>query len=276
MKKPLVSVVILDFLKSQRVLESVASLHRQVGAFRLEIIVADNSCNPANAAKLRQLETDPTVRLIFHPRNLGYTGGVNAAARHATGEFLLILNPDIVWRQPDALQLLVSFLQANPAVGIVGPRQIDEPTGAVAITARQFPRLWLQIVRRTFLRRLPFLRAAVAADELPAVHAAATPQPVDWLQSSCLLIRRNLWQQLGGLDERYFLFMSDPALAYAAWQLDLSSVYLPAATVQADGLRCSAGGVLTFFRKWTLRQHLLDAVRYAWLHRGRPAPRQSI
>jgi len=273
--KPKISIVILDFLKSKRVVESVAAIERQQTDFSVEIIVADNSCNPENAAKLRELESYENVKLIFNEKNLGYTRGCNAGARQATGEYLLILNPDIVMREPDSLQKLLDFMERNPQIGMVGPRQIDEPTGETAMTVRAFPKLILQIARRTFLRHLPILKTAVEHDEMRHLDYGVT-QPVDWLQSSFVLIRRDLWEAVGGFDERYFLFMSDPEICWQAWLHDAEVVYYPEVVVYADGLRASEGGFADFFVRWTMQQHLRDAIKYRLRHFGRRNPRKAL
>ena len=273
--KPKISIIILDFLKSKRVVSSVEAIQKQQTDFALEIIVADNSCNPENAAKLGELTKYENVKLIFNEKNLGYTRGCNAGAHAATGEYLLILNPDIIIREPDSLQKMVDFMECNSTVGILGPRQIDEPTGETAMTVRAFPKLILQIARRTFLRHMPIFKSAVAYDEMQHLNYAKI-QPVDWLQSSCVLIRRDLWDAVGGFDERYFLFMSDPEICWQAWARGFEVVYYPAVVVYADGLRASAGGFVDFWSRWTMQQHLRDAITYRLRHFGRHNPRKAL
>jgi N-acetylglucosaminyl-diphospho-decaprenol L-rhamnosyltransferase len=266
------SIIILDFLKSKRVVENVESIQKQLVDFPIEIIVVDNSRNEANAQKLRELEKFPNVKLIFNQKNLGYTRGTNRGASDATGEYLFIVNPDIIWSDPQTLQKMVDFLDTNSKAGIVGPKQVNDTDGQVAMTVRAFPKLFLQIARRTWLRRLPGIRKKVEFDEMQHLDYAKT-QSVDWLQSSFVAIRRNLWEKFEGLDEGYFLFMSDPDICWKCWESGFEVIYYPEVTVHADGLRCSAGGFLSFFGKWTLRQHLRDAVKYYMKYRGKPNPR---
>lgn len=272
-----ISVVILDYRKSHRVLENVASLQQQQlpPGTKLEIIVVDNSADPATKAKLAPLAGQPGIQLIFNEKNLGYPGGCNAGARFATGEFVLILNPDIVWTDSTALATMLRFLQKNPQVGVVGPQQFNDSDGELARTARAFPNLFIQIARRTWLRRLPVVCEFVARDELRHVDLTR-PRAVDWLQSSCILIRRELWDRLGGFSESYFIFMADPDLCFRAWQVGAEVVYLPAATVHADGLRASAGGFWDFFRRWTIRQHFADSLRYQLRFLGQRNPREKL
>ncbi len=266
------SIVILDFLKSKRVVENVKSIQRQRVNFPIEIIVVDNSRNETNAKKLHELKKFTNVKLIFNEKNLGYTAGTNRGAAAACGEFLFIVNPDIVWRYEDTLSKLINFLEKNPEVGVVAPRQIDETDNCTAMTVRAFPKLGIQIARRTWLRRLPGIKKSVAFDEMRHLDYSQT-QPVDWIQSSFWVVRRNFWKQLGGLDENFFLFMSDPDFCWRTWDAGKKVIFFPKTIVAADGIRCSAGGFLSFFKKWTLRQHLRDARKYFRKWRGEKNPR---
>ena len=214
---PKISIVILDFEKSARVLENVASILRQKTDFDFEIIIAVNAANEDKRQRYKSLQDSPQLRFIFNEKNLGYTRGINAAVAQARGGFICIVNPDIVWKEIDTLGQLVKFLEANPQVGLVGPRQINDPEGEVAMTVRAFPALGTQIARRTWLRHLPGVRDKVAHDEMQHLDYTKT-QAVDWLQSSFWLVRKELWDRLHGLDENFFLFMSDPDFCWRIWE----------------------------------------------------------
>jgi GT2 family glycosyltransferase len=270
-KRPLVSAIILDYQKSRRVALGVESLFAQVCEFDLEVIVVDNTATPEARAKLAPL-VQQGVQLIFNEHNLGYPAGINRGVAAARGEYLLIVNPDIVWRDADVLAKLVQYLEQNKSVAVVGPRQCNETDGKQALTVRAWPRLWVQVVRRTWLRRLPLLRQAVAYDEMQHLDLTQI-QSVDWLQSSCWLARRSMWDTLGGLGEDYFVFMADPDYCYRAWTQGWQTVYLASTTVWADGLRASAGGVGRLFTSRALRIHVLDALKYWWRYLGRGNPR---
>ncbi|MCF7845669.1 MAG: glycosyltransferase family 2 protein [Candidatus Peribacteraceae bacterium] len=272
MNAPKASIVILDFLKSKRVVENVESIQKQRVSFPIEIIVVDNSNNVANAEKLRELKRFENVKLVFNKVNLGYTRGINRGVIETSGEFIFIVNPDIVWSSPDVIAELVDFLEKNPDVGVVAPRQIRDTDKQTEMTIRAFPKLSNQIARRTFLRKLPIIRKRVAYDEMQHLDYSKI-QEVDWLQSSFWAVPRDLWEKLDGLDERFFLFMSDPDFCRRVWESGKKVVYFPKVVVNADGERCSAGGFTAFFKKWTLRQHLRDAWKYYKKWRGKKNPR---
>jgi GT2 family glycosyltransferase len=155
-------------------------------------------------------------------------------------------------------------MDRNPDIGILGPQQIER-SGQVAMTIRAWPKLYLQVVRRSWLRRLPWLKSGVAYDEMRHLDYDQI-QDVDWLQSSCVVIRKLVWDLAGGLCEDYFLFMSDVEICHAAWENGFRVTYFPAARVYADGKRVSAGGFIKFFQSWVLRQHVRDSIRYRFKH----------
>lgn len=269
---PTITAIILDFHKAERVVENVRGLLNQKANFKIDIIVADNSCSSRNSNILAPLSQLAGVKLFINSENLGYVKGCNAAAKHARGTYILVVNPDILWPDIHAVQTLVDYLEDNPTVGIVGPKQVDELTGTIALTARAFPRLLIQVLRRSPLRVLPGVRNLVAYDEMAHLDTNRT-QAVDWLQSSCFLLRRDLWEELGGFDERYVMFLADPEICWQCWSRGLKVVYHAGAKVAADGIRCSSGGLTEIFSKPMLRQHLRDSIKYRWRHAWRQNPR---
>ncbi|MFH1012808.1 MAG: glycosyltransferase family 2 protein [Candidatus Peregrinibacteria bacterium] len=271
---PKVSIIIVDYKKADKVLKNVGSLASQDVNFDIELVVVDNSCDPENAAKLKTLREYQGVRVIINEKNRGYIRGNNQGAVLATGKYLLFVNPDIVWSQTNTLQKMVDFMEYYRKVGIAGPKQINQNDRSIAMTIRAFPKLPLQIARRTFLRHIPGVKQWVEYDEMRHLNYEEA-QTVDWLQSSFWIVRKELWDKLGGLSKDYFLFMSDPDLCFRCWEAGYEVVYFPEAQVQTDGLRASAGGFTDFLKKWPLRQHLKEAVTYSIKHfmRGNPHAR---
>ncbi len=260
----LLSVLLLDYNKSVRILDNVDYLQQQKTDFNFEVIVTDNSPNAVNRPKLEILKKYRNVSLYFNNANLGYTKAYNKAIKQtAKGKYLLLQNPDILMKDPHTLQTMVDFMEKNQDVAVMGPRQINDD-GNRAMNVRAFPKLYLQIARRTFLRKMPVLKELVAHDEMQHLDYSQT-QEVDWLQSSCIIVRSDFWHKIGGLNENYFLFMSDPEICWRAWEQGLRVVYFADVTVTASSTRASGdGGIRTFFENWALRQHLLDSIRYRW------------
>ncbi len=266
------SIVILDFLKSKRVIQNVESLNKQKTNFNFEIIIVDNSCSEENAKKLKTLEKFSNVQIHINTKNIGYIRANNQGAKLAKGEYILIVNPDIIWPSNDILQRLIDYMVLNPQVGILAPKQINDDTNTMEYTARSFPVLTAQVARRTFLRNMLFFKNLVARYEMKDMNYQKETK-VDWIQSSFWVVPQKLWTELNGLNSAYFIFMSDPDFCFKVWEKGFEVILNPSFTVHADGRRASEGGFLAFFKKWTLRQHVIDALVYRFLHLFKKNPR---
>lgn len=274
MKNTRLTIVVLDYMKAPRVLKNIEFLLKQAVDFAFKIIVIDNSCNEENSNLLKEkLKGNKNIELVINSRNLGYIKAHNEVKDRIEGDYLLILNPDILLKEKNVLQKMVDFLDKNKDIGLIGPKQVND-NGEIAMSVRGWPKFYLQVARRTFLRNLPFLKQQVEQDEMLHLDYDEV-QDVDWLQSSCVMLRKKLWDDIGGLEESYFLFMADPELCYQVWKRGFRVVYYPEVKVFADGKRVSAGGFKAFFKNWVLRQHVKDSLTYRFKHFLKANPRKK-
>ncbi|PKL72207.1 glycosyl transferase family 2 [Candidatus Kuenenbacteria bacterium HGW-Kuenenbacteria-1] len=268
-----VTILILDYLKAKQVVENVKSIIEQEVNFQFKIIVIDNSCNELNANILKHCLKDfECVKVIINQKNVGYIKAHNQVNKEIEGQYVAIVNPDIMWKEKDALLKMVDYLDKHKDIGILGPKQINND-GVIAMTVRAFPKFFIQVARRTFFRKIPILKNFVEYDEMQHLDYSKI-QDVDWLQSSCVIIRKELWDDIKGLCKDYFLFMSDVELCYQVWKRGKRVVYYPETQVYADGKRVSAGGFKQFFKNWVLRQHVVDSLRYMFKHFFEKNPRK--
>jgi N-acetylglucosaminyl-diphospho-decaprenol L-rhamnosyltransferase len=252
-----VAVVIVNFFKAERLLESVRSLARQSGSQRMVVAVVENSADPAEHRRLAAGAAEQDFLLVDPQLNLGYTKGCNLGVEAlAPTDFIVLCNPDIIWDEPGSLDRLIALAASDPSIGVLAPLQVSDD-GALVETARVFPTLLHQLKRRLWPRQ---------GTEMHLIDSLAQGKAdlidVDWLQSSCVLIRRALWDRLGGLDQRYFLFMSDVELGRATWDAGMRVCLTSTVRVRADGQRASSGGFRSLLTSRTQRSHLIDAFRY--------------
>jgi len=169
----------------------------------LEVIVVDNASQDGSPAMVRQ--EFPQARVIVNPQNLGYGAANNRGIAVASGEFLLILNPDIE-ALADALPRLVACAQEQPDVGMLGPRMLW-PDGATQSSRRRVPTLPVLFLESTWLERLAprrLLRHYYRQDQ-----ADTAPQDVDWITGAAMLTRRAVVESVGGFDERFFMYSEE-------------------------------------------------------------------
>ena len=268
-KKILISVVIVDFFKAERVTHNVERILAQQGDFDTEVIIIDNSMDSGNQQILSQYQDTDNVTLIFNQQNNGYTRGSNQGADLCNGDYLLFVNPDIEWNSASILADIVAIYKQDPEVGIVGTRQLNDD-GSTPDTVRRFPNLIAQVVRRTSLRNWPLLKGVAEYYEYVEFDYLKSAN-VDWLQSSFMAISREVWDKIGGFDNRYFIFMADPDICYKCWELGYKVHYESDIVVGADGLRCSDGGFKDVFNNRVLRFHIRDAFIYHFQYLLKPS-----
>jgi hypothetical protein len=267
-QSPLLTVLVLNYRGPQDTVQCVQQLDQQTIADRMEILVIDNGSQDDSAGVLRnRLGHMENVRIIETPKNLGFGGGNNYGARYASGEYLLILNPDTA-PEPKALQQMIDILQHDPQIGIVAPALVF-PDGTVRESHRNFPTLRAVVAKRTPLGKV-----------MPQVldrylHRGATSgmQDVDWVVGACMLMRRALYEELQGFDERFFLFLEDTDLCRRCWKAGKRVVYCSDIRAADGKQRLSGDGFFPLITKKTGRIHLQSAWKYFWKWRGSPLTR---
>lgn len=268
------TILVSNYSKAFRVVENVKLLLAQKVDFNFKIFVTDTSCDQEQIKILKKsLNKYPEVTLIINATNLGYAKGHNVIKGKEVGEYIFIINPDVLFKENDTLEKIVNYMDTHADVAILGPKQIND-TGEIEMSARAFPKFYIQVARRTFLKRLPFFKNKVAYDEMRHLDHSKI-QDVDWLQSSCVIIRRDFWEKVGGFNEYYFLFMADTEMCWKAWKMNYRVVYYPETRVYADGKRLSAGGFAKFFQSWIIRQHVKDSLKYTFKYFMKPNPREE-
>ncbi|HEY2592313.1 MAG TPA: glycosyltransferase family 2 protein [Chloroflexota bacterium] len=190
-----VSALIVSFNTCQLTLEAVGSVVSQPD---VQTIVVDNASRDGSPARIAA--EFPSVRLLRSETNLGFAGGVNRAATCADGATLLVLNSD-ARLEPGALERLCDLLDRVPPAGLVAPA-LYYPDGRPQPAAFAFPGL-VQIG----LDLYPVDR--LMDSRLNGRVHATRPTRVDHPLGACMLIRRAAWDDVGPLDEGYFMYLEE-------------------------------------------------------------------
>jgi GT2 family glycosyltransferase len=271
------SIVIVSY-NTRALLEACLRSLRNVDLGH-EVIVVDNASTDGSAAAVRA--HFPEVRLIESETNRGFAGGNNLAFPHCRGRYVMLLNADTEV-QPGALDALVAFLDAHPQVGAAGPRLLN-PDGSLQPSGFPFP-TFTTAALGLLLRRQPAARRQLVPPA-SAGSGEGESERHDWLTGACLVVRREVVDQVGALDEGFFFEAEDVdwcrRIRAAGWEICL----VPAARVMhvraasgiaysPDALRGQAGHCY-YFRKhhgraagealWALFWlfHLLGWLKYA-------------
>lgn len=209
-----------------------------------ELLVVDNASS--DGAPERAADAFPGLRVLRNERNLGFAAAANQGVRAASGEVVVLLNPDAV-ASPGAVPMLVRSIEEHPGAGAVGPL-VRNPDGSIQPSKRAFPTL-LQSALHGLVGLVwpsnPGTRAYLLADA-----PLDTPRTVGWVSASAVAVRRSAFDAIGGFDERYFFFVEDVDLCKRMWDAGYEVWFDPRAEV-----------VHAWGTSWTRRP-----LRYLWMH----------
>ena len=236
--------------------------------FPFEYILVDNYSGDGVPAMVR--ERFPWVKVRENINN-GFGAGNNLAFREATGEYVILLNPDLTVF-PGEMEKWIEWMDAHPAVGISGPRTLN-PDRSDQTSCYRFPSLLMPVYRRTFLGNTSWGKRYVK-NFLMEEMDRTKEQEVDWVQGSAMCIRRSVLEKLGGFDERFFMYLEDADLCRQVWAAGARVAYTPVATVVHYHRRQSRiRRPWEIFRNRTARAHIQSAIKYFLKYRGQPSPR---
>jgi N-acetylglucosaminyl-diphospho-decaprenol L-rhamnosyltransferase len=195
----------------------------------VRVVIADNGST--DGAPEEAIQRYPGTELLRTGGNLGYGSAVNRAVATAPGdqEFVLIANPDVVW-SPGSIDALLEAAGRWPLAGSLGPL-IRDPDGAVYPSARHLPSL----VRGGMHAVLGFVwKANPWTKSYRQERVEPSERAVGWLSGSCLLVRRAAFDEVGGFDERYFMYMEDVDLGDRLGRAGWLNVYVPGSEILHD------------------------------------------
>jgi GT2 family glycosyltransferase len=229
----------------ERCLESVAGV---------PVVVVDCGSRDGTVEAVRAGFPDVTVREV---ENRGLGAGWNVGLHATESRYVLILNAD-AWLARDALARLVAFADTKPRAAVVGPRLLN-PDGSLQRSVRGFPTLWRLATEYFFLRKLaPRSRALNSFYGGGFDHDEVYEAEV--VKGACMLVRRAAVDEVGELDEGYFLFSEETDWCFRFREAGWSVLFYPGAEcVHVGG--ASHGGRL-------YRENLRGHLRFFWKHRG--------
>jgi GT2 family glycosyltransferase len=204
---PSVDVVVLAWQQEPWLSECIDALLASAGV-EIRVMLVDNGCTPADLARVRQ---DARVHLLHPGANLGFAGGCNLGAEGGNGAFLALVNSDCLVC-PDTLRQLID----EASVPLHGPvmasiRIADTPD---RINSRGNP---VHLVGVSW------------AGGLGGPEAHTDPYDVTAASGACLVLRRGLWEQLGGFDREYFAYVEDTELSLRSWRRGYAARCVPTA-----------------------------------------------
>src|SRR4030066_1284417 len=207
------SIIIVNWNTKEYLLHCIDSILQKKGSIPMEIIVIDNGSRDRSGEEVKR--EFPGLRLIENGRNLGFAKAVNQGLRVSSGRYLLLLNPDTQLRE-GAIENLVSFMESHAEAGVAGA-QLLKGDGSKQNSIANFPSLTTELLNKNLLRRLFPKKFPGKEKDYPE------PIEVDSVIGACMMGRRDVLDQVGLLDEDYFLFLEETDWCYrikrAGWKI---------------------------------------------------------
>lgn len=251
-----VSAIVVSYNTREMTLNCLRALYADLGDLPAEVWVVDNASTDGSVGAIRA--AFPQVRLIANERNLGFGAANNQAMAQASGAYFLLLNSDAFLR-PGAIAALTTHMREHPHTAAVGPRLLNAD-GSLQRSCHRFPspgRAWLEnLWVSAALPRHPMLD-----DYRRWAHNA--PRIVDFVSGACLLVRRVAYEQVGGFDERFFMYAEE-----ADWQRRMTQEGAQVAFTPLAQVTHLAGASGLHERKRVRGYFFASMDYYEWKHHG--------
>jgi GT2 family glycosyltransferase len=255
------SIIIVNWNSKEFLRKCLVSVDAGQAGECPEVVVVDNASFDGCDQMLRR--EFPSVRFIQSDKNLGFGMANNLGAQNSAGRNLLFLNPDteVVG---SALPILTSFMNEHQDVGIAGPKLLNSDLSIQLESIRAFPSLVNQTFDSYYLKsRFPRLSMWGMR---PLFDDCAAPVPVDVVSGASLMIKRKVFEQIGGFSPQYFMYSEDVDLCYRVRQIGWKVYFVGRAEVVHHGGGSSALAPVSQFAAVLTRESRFRFLRSA---RGR-------
>lgn len=249
------SIIIVSWNVCDELLECLRSIKKNSASHKFEIIVVDNASTDATVDNVKA--NFPEVTLIINTENRGFAAANNEGIRRAEGRYVLLLNPDTILHSK-SLDVLVEFMDRNQDVGACGPKLLYSD-GTIQPSVRRFPDFYSALYQNTVFRNLRIFRRQYRRYKM-FDFGFETQMDVDIVMGAALMTRRSIIDQIGPLDEAFFMYYEEADLCYRIKQAGWRIMFIPQAVITHLGGRSAnqvpvrkrimrLKSLLVFFRK---------------------------
>lgn len=217
------SIILVSYNTREILNNALTKVYEQTQMSDFEVIVVDNDSHDGSADMVAQFF--PQAKLIRHDQNAGFAAGNNLGITMARGDYILLLNSD-AYVFDDSLIDTVNYMEAHPETGIMGPQLVCED-GSPQPSARQFPSPWqkLRVLSGFESRHASYETYYDYYTSQSDIHPE--PRKVDWVPGTYFMIRREVIDQIGVLDERFFMYFEEVDYCLRATRAGWNVVFNP-------------------------------------------------
>ncbi len=236
------------------------------GQGSLDFVVVDNASGPEEALHLLALEAEPDVTLVRSAQNGGYATGMNIAAEHARGRYLLVTNPDVMAFR-GALSAMLEHLRSHDGCGLAGPRGYLDPGRFFQLPPVDLPSLWelkseaWARMSRWWGRRHAEARSRRALDQWTATAAG----PRSMISGFCFMLDADLARELGPFDPGYPFYFEDSDLCLRLQRRGFTTDFVPRAEMVHFFNRSAGQAADMAMSRYGVSRARFFSRRYGWL-----------
>lgn len=263
------SIIVTSYKNPSVLRLCLESLKKNILNQSSEIVVLDSATEEDTEMMMR--EEFPDIKFFSHAENLGFAKLVNQGIQETKGEYLLILNADIIIENKSA-DILLEHLKNNPTTGIIGPKLLNFD-GQLQYSCFSFYTLSIILFRRTFMGRFKFAKKKIEKFLLKDKDHEK-PIEADWLMGSVMMASRKNIKKVGLMEETFFLYFEDVDWCRRFWENGLRVIFYPYAKMfhyHGKGSASQSALQAVLFNKLT-RVHIKSAIKYFWKYLGKPNP----
>ncbi len=237
-----ISFIVVSWNAKEYLSKSLASIEKETAGLNSEIIVVDNASSDGSAEMVR--ERFPQVRLIVNGENLGFAKANNIGIRQSHGRYLALVNSDVEVL-PGCMGLMIGYMGKHVETGIMGPQMLDSD-GKVQRSCMGFPTIWNSFCRALALDTI-FPKSRIFGGFEMTYWPHDSTREVDIINGCFWLVRRSALEQVGGLDERFFIYGEDMDWCRRFWDRGWKVMYLHRARAVHYGGASSSNAPVKFF-----------------------------
>lgn len=257
------SIIISHYKTPDILRDCLDALKKEIKSVDYEIIVADGETSEKIISGLE--EEYPEASFIENSQNIGFSKLVNQGLEKAQGDFLFIINADIITKNEKDILDIMDYVEKNPDVGVVGPRLFNIDGSVQQTYFREYTFLTV-LARRTFFGKTYFGKKLLDKFTYKNFEISSPFDP-DWVLGAALFLKKDRFKKIGGrMDERFFMYFEDADLCRRFREAGLKVIYYPFSEFIHYHKRASdrGRGILDIFSNRLTRVHIASYLKYLW------------
>ncbi|MBN2180325.1 MAG: glycosyltransferase family 2 protein [Sedimentisphaerales bacterium] len=249
------SIIIVSWNVRRDLCNCLRSIEENPPSYDYEVIVVDNASTDGTIETIK--EKFPKIKLIVNNENRGFAAANNLAIPESQGKYILFLNPDTIVHK-NALDVLIEFMDNNDKAGACGPKLLNSD-GTIQPSTRHFPDFYSALYQNTVFRNIGIFRKQYQRYRM-SDFSFNEQVNVDILMGAAIMTRRSIIDEIGAMDENFFMYYEEADLCYRIIAAGWNIVFVPNAAITHLGGSSSdqipikthmmkLKSLLTYFRK---------------------------